>query len=282
MKEKYEKRLALLGLMPFIVLVIAFLFGPILTMVSMSIKETGGGAFSLEQYIEIFTNTFYMQSFKNSITLSLVASVISIVICAITAYFITKLSRKTQDIVLNLSNLTNNFSGVPLAFAFMIMLGNSGVFIMIAKKFGVEILMNFNLYSWTGLLLMYVYFQIPLGVMLLFPTLQGIKEELKQAASLLGASSFEFWIYIGFPTILPGIVGVFSILFANAMGAYASAYALVGSNYNLLTVQIGGLISGDIFSRTELASAIAVVLAIILIFALLLNDFMMKKVRRDI
>ncbi len=119
--------------------------------------------------------------------------------------------------VLNISNLTNNFSGVPLAFAFMIMLGNSGVFIMLAKKFGVEILMNFNLYSWMGLLLMYVYFQIPLGVMLLFPTLQGIKEELKQAAFLLGASSFEFWRYIGLPIILPGIVGVFSILFANAM-----------------------------------------------------------------
>mgnify|MGYP002581847902 CR=1 FL=1 len=152
--------------------------------------------------------------------------------------------------VLNLSNLTNNFSGVPLAFAFMIMLGNSGVFIILAKKFGVEILMNFNLYSWAGLLLMYVYFQIPLGVMLLFPTLQGIKEELKQAAFLLGASSFEFWRYVGLPIILPGIVGVFSILFANAMGAYASA--------------------------------IAVVLAIILILALLLNDFMMKKVRRDI
>lgn len=282
MKEKYEKRLALLGLMPFIVLVVAFLFGPLLTMIIMSIQKTGGGGFSLEQYKEIFTNLFYIQSFKNSITLSLVASIISIIICSITAYFITKLSQKTQDMVLNLSNLTNNFSGVPLAFAFMIMLGNSGVFIILAKKFGVEILMNFNLYSWAGLLLMYVYFQIPLGVMLLFPTLQGIKEELKQAAFLLGASSFEFWRYVGLPIILPGIVGVFSILFANAMGAYASAYALVGSNYNLLTVQIGGLISGDIFSRTELASAIAVVLAIILILALLLNDFMMKKVRRDI
>ena len=80
---------------------------------------------------------------------------------------------------------------------------------------------------------------------------------------------------------LPGIVGVFSILFANGMGAYASAYALIGSNYNLLTVQIGALISGDIFSRTELASAIAVVLSLILIVTLLFNDFMMKKIRRD-
>ncbi|MEG1311124.1 MAG: ABC transporter permease subunit [Romboutsia sp.] len=282
MNKKIELRIAFLGLIPFIILVIAFLFGPLITMIFTSLKKTGEIGFSLEQYKEIFTNTFYIQSFRNSISISFISSFISIIICTITAYCITKLSSKFQDIVLNLSNLTNNFSGVPLAFAFMIMLGNSGVFVILSKKIGIDFLAEFNLYSWSGLLLIYIYFQIPLGIMLLFPTLQGVKDELKNAASLLGASTFEFWKYIGIPTILPGIVGVFSILFANAMGAYASAYALVGSNYNLLTVQIGGLISGDIFSRTELASAIAVVLSIILIIALLFNDFMMRKIRRDI
>ena len=276
-----SNKLPILGLIPFCIMVVAFLFGPLITMVIMSIQKTGGGGFSLEQYSELFSNPFYIQSFKNSISIALISSLIAIVICIITAYFITTLSSKTQDMVLNLSNLTNNFSGVPLAFAFMIMLGNSGVFTLLAKQFNIDLLANFNLYSWSGLLLMYVYFQIPLGIMLLFPTLQGIKEEWKNAASLLGASSFSFWRYIGVPTILPGIVGVFSILFANAMGAYASAYALIGSNYNLLTVQIGALISGDIFSRTELASAISVVLSLILIVTLLFNDFMMKKVRRD-
>ena len=96
---------------------------------------------------------------------------------------------------------------------------------------------------------MYVYFQIPLGVMLLFPTLQGIKEELKQAISYLELVVLNSGDMLDLPIILPGIVGVFSILFANAMGAYASAYALVGSNYNLLTVQIGGLISGEYISQ---------------------------------
>lgn len=282
MNNKGGKNLAVLGLIPFIIMVLAFLFGPLITMIIMSLKNTGGVGFSFEQYIEIFTNPFYMQSFKNSISISLISSLIAIVICTITAYFITKLSPKTQDIVLNLSNLTNNFSGVPLAFAFIIMLGNSGIFVMLAKEFGIDFLAEFNMYSWAGLLIMYIYFQIPLGIMLLYPTLQGIREEWKHAASLLGATTYEFWKKIGIPIVLPGIAGVFTILFANAMGAYASAYALIGSNYNLLTVQIGALISGDIFSRTELASAIAVMLSLILISALLFNDYMMKKIRRDI
>ena len=279
--ENKSKIKAIIGLIPFTVMVLAFLLGPLLTMVIMSLKSTGGQDFSLEQYKEVFSNPFYMQSFKNSISISLISSLIAVAVCIIIAYFITKLSSKTQDIVLNLSNLTNNFSGVPLAFAFMIMLGNSGLFTLLAKKIGVSFLEEFNLYSWGGLLSMYIYFQIPLGIMLLYPTLQGIKDEWKNAASLLGANTFKFWQYIGIPTILPGVAGVFSILFANAMGAYASAYALIGSNYNLLTVQIGALISGDIFSRTELASAISVVLSLILIMTLLFNEYMMRKIRRD-
>lgn len=279
--ERKSKIKAILGLIPFMLMVIGFLLGPLLTMVIMSAKTTGGLGFSLEQYKEVFSNPFYIQSFKNSISISFISSLISVVVCIIIAYFITKLSSKTQDIVLNLSNLTNNFSGVPLAFAFMIMLGNSGLFTLLSKQLGVNFLEEFNLYSWSGLLLMYIYFQIPLGIMLLYPTLQGIKDEWKNAASLLGANTFKFWQHIGIPTILPGVAGVFSILFANAMGAYASAYALIGSNYNLLTVQIGALISGDIFSRTELASAISVVLSLILIMTLLFNEYMMRKIRRD-
>lgn len=282
MNRKKEIKIAFMCLIPFILLVTAFLFGPLITMIITSFRKTGELVFSLEQYKEIFSSKFYLQSFYNSISISFVSSLITILIATVTSYFITKLPSKTQDLVLNLSNLTNNFSGIPLAFAFMIMLGNSGIFVILGNLFNIEILSDFNLYSWTGLLLMYVYFQIPLAVMLLFPTLQGIKEDLKQASFILGANNFEFWKYIGIPIILPGIAGVFSILFANSMGAYASAYALVGSNYNLLTVQIGSLIAGDIFSRTELASAIAVLLSMILIISLLFNDFMMRKVRRDI
>ena len=126
--ERKSKMKAILGLIPFMLMVIGFLLGPLLTMVIMSIKSTGGLGFSLDQYKEVFLNPFYIQSFKNSISISFISSLIAVAVCIIIAYFITKLSSKTQDIVLNLSNLTNNFSGVPLAFAFMIMLGNSGLF----------------------------------------------------------------------------------------------------------------------------------------------------------
>jgi putative spermidine/putrescine transport system permease protein len=143
-------------------------------------------------------------------------------------------------------------------------------------------LSSFNVYSWSGLVLIYIYFQLPLAVMLLYPVYQGIQSQWKEAASLLGASPLQFWLRIGVPVILPSIAGTFSILFANAMGAYASAYALTGSTYNLLTIRIGALTTGDIFAKPELGSAIAVLLGITLVTAMLINEWLTRKVRRDL
>jgi len=162
------------------------------------------------------------------------------------------------------------------------MLGNSGLFTILFQRWGLDIFSEFNLYSWSGLVMVYVYFQLPLAILLLYPIYFEIKEQWREAAHLLGASDMQFWLQVGLPVIMPGLVGTFSILFANAMGAYATAYALVGSNYNLLSVRIGALISGDVYARPQLASALAMLLALSLIAAMLTNEYMMRRIRRDL
>jgi len=187
-----------------------------------------------------------------------------------------------REKIVILTNLTSNFSGIPLAFAFIVLLGNSGLFTLLFDKWGIGPLSSFSLYSWGGLLLIYIYFQLPLALMLLYPIYDGIQQQWKDAAALLGASTWQFWMKIGIPVMLPGIVGTFSVLFANAMGAYASAYALTSSNYNLVAIRIGSLIKGDIFAQPELASAIAVILAVTMVTAMLLSEWSISKTRRKL
>ncbi|MGL4523701.1 MAG: ABC transporter permease [Bacilli bacterium] len=277
-----RNKLPLLGLIPFLLLLLGFLILPFGYMVVLSLKSQVTDEWSFDVYKEIFTNAFFMKSLWNSITISLFCSAIGIVASLVFAYAMTKLSVRTQRIVLSLANMTSNFSGIPLAFAFIIMLGNSGIFVLLGKLMDWGPLANFDLFSWTGLAMLYIYFQIPLGAMLLYPTFYGIRTEWKQSAALLGATRIQFWSSIGLPSIAPGIAGVFTILFANAMGAYASAFALVGSSFNLLPIQISALLVGDVFSRTDLASALAVVLTVILLLALYLNEWFMRRLRRGI
>ncbi|MEM5774116.1 MAG: hypothetical protein AAGU05_03870, partial [Anaerolineaceae bacterium] len=86
---------------------------------------------------------------------------------------------RIRNFFLTILNMTSNFAGVPLAFAYMIILGNSGVIKMLAQAYGPQGLASFDLYTSTGLLIMYVYFQIPLSTLLLIPAFNGIREEWK-------------------------------------------------------------------------------------------------------
>jgi putative spermidine/putrescine transport system permease protein len=176
--------------------------------------------------------------------------------------------------------MITNFVGVPLAFAYMILLGGNGALVILAKELGLESLAGFDLYSESGLLLTYIYYQTPLSILLVYPCFYAIKKEWREAASLLGASTFEFWRRIGIPVLLPSLLGTFSMLMANSLGAYATAYALTGINYNLLTIRIASLVSGDIFPNFQLGSALAVILALIMIISLIINEKMSSWSRR--
>lgn len=269
-------------IIPLLIFVALFMFVPLFTMISGSFQEDGGGAFTFNQYKEIFTNPYYWKAFENSILISLLSSLIGIIAAVFATYALTRFPKRVQERLLVITNLTSNFAGIPLAFAFIVLLGNSGLFTLLFRQFDIDMTASFNLYSWSGLTVIYVYFQLPLAIMLLYPMYHAIQDNWKEAASLLGASPFQFWKRIGLPVLLPGIAGTFSILFANAMGAYASAYALTGSNYNLVPVRIGALVSGDIFARPELGSALGVLLGLTLLAAMLVNEWLTRKVRRDL
>ncbi|MDM5232323.1 ABC transporter permease subunit [Lysinibacillus pakistanensis] len=275
-----SKRQSIAWLSPFVVLVLLFFLVPLLYMLITSFQNSDG--FTLAQYQSVLTNGYILQGFKNSITLSVISAVIALIVTLFAVYAMMRFSPSMREKILILTNLTSNFSGIPLAFAFIVLLGNSGLFTLLFDKWGIDTLSSFSLYSWGGLLLIYIYFQLPLALMLLYPIYDGIQQQWKEAAALLGASTWQFWKKIGIPVMLPGIVGTFSVLFANAMGAYASAYALTSSNYNLVAIRIGSLIKGDIFAQPELASAIAVLLAVTMVTAMLLSEWSISKTRRKL
>ncbi|MCZ8510934.1 ABC transporter permease subunit [Paenibacillus filicis] len=273
---------AVIALLPFALLIALFELLPLAAMIRDSFLADDGITYTFKQYIIALTNPYYTKGMVNSLLISIYSSCIGLAIAIAASYSMTRMSSKIQSILVTFSNLTSNFSGVPLAFAFIILLGNSGVFTLLFKEWGLNITGSFNLYSWGGLVAVYVYFQVPLAILLLYPAYSGIHKHWRESASLLGASAFQFWLRIGFPVIIPSVVGTFSILLANAMGAYATAYALVGGSYNLLPTRIGALVAGDVATRPQLGSALAVILGLMMVVAMWCNERMMRRFRRDL
>ncbi|MBP1743793.1 MAG: transporter permease [Firmicutes bacterium] len=266
-------------LIPFAFLIVAFEILPLMSIVAGSLGD-GHGGYSLIQYKNAITSRFYMQGIANSFRVSIISAVVATIISVAGSYSIRRLAPKIRDAVMLISNMTSNFSGIPLAFAFIVLIGNNGVVTIIMKMFGLNLRDYFNLYSIAGLTMVYTYFLVPLGILLMYPAYDGIKKEWEEAALILGATRIEFWRHIGIPAVFPSIMGTMSILFANALGAYASAVALTSGNINLLSIRIGALVSGDINLNPELASALAVILGMIVVFTNLVSQSMTRGRRR--
>lgn len=269
-----------LAMILFALIAVAVLIYPSANMVLMSFKPTGGGGWTLANYREILTESMYTAAIKNSVGISLFSSVVAIVFTTVTTYAIVSRSKKLREIFVVIANMTSNFAGIPLAFAYIILLGSSGVLLIFGRRAGIDWLANYNLYSPWGLCIVYLYFQLPMGIILLLPIYDALDKGWRESAELLGANSFQYWRRIGLPVLMPSIVGVFAMMFANAMGAYASAEALTGTGVNLLSIRIANTVTGDIFARPEIGAALSVLLALILLINMILGDKLAKRAEK--
>lgn len=274
-----QKKTYLLALIPFLVLCVLFELIPIIyTIIRSFVPEGEDFGFTLANYINIFTKPLYQKAIVNSLIISILSSIIGLIVAFIGAKAVHESKGKLNNIFMSILNMVSNFSGVPLAFAYIIMFGNVGVMTMIGSNYGIKFLANFPLYSIFGLLLIYVYFQIPLSTLLLIPAFDAIRKEWKESNALLGGTNFTFWTKIGVPILMPSILSTFSVLFANALAAYASAYALLMNNVSLLPIRLSEQFVGDLVQRPEFGSAIAVVLMVFMIAAIMIqNKLTVKK-----
>lgn len=264
---------AALLLLPLLIVLILFSLAPTAWIMINSVQADE--TWSLANFIEILHSPFYRQAFGNSLWISFWSSLISLVIALVAAASLKRVDCTLRDATVAFTNMAANLSGVPLAFAFIIVMGTNGAATLLLRRWG--FLGDFNLYSQTGLTLIYTYFQIPLAVLLLYPAFDALQDDWQESASLLGASRISYWRLVALPVMLPAIFGTFILLLANAMGAYASVYALMSSNYNMVTIRISSLVAGDISLEPNLAAALSALLIAILVLVVTINQFLMKR-----
>ncbi len=267
------KWLALLCLLPFAVFFIAFQIAPLVWVAVHSLSV--GDSWGLGNYEKIFSSKFYLQAIKHSLQIAFWSSLFGIVIAVLGSYSLRQVDSKLRDFVMAFSNMTSNFAGVPLAFAFIIILGFNGALTLLLKQAG--IIEDFNLYSKTGLIVLYTYFQIPLGVLLLYPAFDVLREDWRESAALLGAGTWDFWRHIGIPVLTPALLGTFVILLANALGAYATVYALTTGNFNVLPIRIAAMVAGDISLNPDMASALTMVLVGLMVVITAAHQWLLKR-----
>ena len=250
---------AWLGVVPFFAFAILFLILPTSYLIVGAFQGPDGG-FTFQNLANLFTRSIW-DAYWISIRISLASAIGGGIIGFFLAYAIVLggLPRWLRPAILTFSGVASQFAGVPLAFAFMATLGRTGlVTALLTSWFGFSIYQNgFNLLSFWGLTITYLYFQIPLMVLILTPALDGLKREWREAAEILGANAFQYWMRVALPVLWPSILGTMALLFANSFGAVATAYALTGSSLNIVTILLFAQIRGDVLNDPHLGYALA-------------------------
>lgn len=244
---------AVAGLVPFALYLLVFLGGPLYFVISGALSDPSGQP-TLENIVTSVTAPQYLAAFWSSLKISLFTALIGAVFGAFLAQAVLT-SRPTSPlrrVVSTASGVLAYFGGVPLAFAFIAALGQTGLATIALLGVGIDLYgAGFRIDSLTGLGLTYVYFQIPLMVILITPALEGLQPQWREAAENLGASAWAYWRHVALPVLAPALAGATLVLFGNAFAAYATALALTSGTIPLVPTAIASALSGNVLANQQ-------------------------------
>jgi putative spermidine/putrescine transport system permease protein len=249
-----------LGVAPFLIFALLFLILPTMYLIIGAFQNNEGG-FTLENIQQLFLDESIRSSYWVSLKISFWSATIGALVGLGIALAIVRggLPEWVRAATMTFSGVASNFAGVPLAFAFIATLGRLGLVTVILRDvFGMNLYSTgFNLLSSYGLIIVYLYFQIPLMVVIITPALDGLRKEWGEAAATLGATPWQFWRMVLIPVLWPSFLGTVILLFANAFGAIATAYAFTGSSLNIVPILLYAQIRGDVLNNPHLGYALA-------------------------
>jgi putative spermidine/putrescine transport system permease protein len=262
---------SLLGVVPFGLLVTFFLAIPTLIVVIGSFLDADN-RFTLAN-IQGLTDDVVLAAYWRSIWISAVTAVVGAVLGALLAHAVStaRPDGALRRVVTAACGVLAQFGGVTLAFAFLATVGFTGfITVWLQNTFGVD---PYGLGGWLtdtpGLLLVYVYFQIPLMVIVFLPALDGLRTQWREATESLGGSTGAYWRHVAGPILLPSFLGGTLLLFANAFSAYATAKALISQGSPIVPLKIDAAISGEVITGQDnigkaMALGMVVVVAVVL------------------
>ena len=267
---------SLAAIAPFTVYVALFLGVP-MAAVAVGAFQSASGGFTMAN-IATASHGIYLHGFLITLWLAVITSVVPGILGFLIAYAVHSARRGSllRRVVVTASGVFANFGGVPLAFLFIATLGSAGLVTGWLTSLGFNPYDHgFDLYTFSGIVLVYLYFQVPLMVLVILPALEGLRPAWREAAENLGASAWRYWRHVGGPVLLPSVLGCMLLLFGSAFAAYATAQALTSGTIPLAAIQIGTFLNGNVLAGQQnvgkaLGLGMVVVIAVVMVcYALL-------------
>jgi putative spermidine/putrescine transport system permease protein len=259
------------GTVPFLAYVAIFLLWPTGIVVVDAFKNPNG-AWAFSNFTEL-GNPLVRGYFIGSFKLCVFSSVVGAVLGAILAYAIASGDPDgvVRRLYLSASGVLGQFGGVTLAFAFLVLIGPVGLLFHASWYFD---------FPW-GIGLIYIYFEIPLMVLVFLPAIDGLKIQWREASENLGSSAWQYWRYVGGPLLMPAFLGGTLLLFAAALSAYATIQAWENQIAYVVPQQISTALSSEVgLSNVNVADLLALGMVILMAIVMTGYAFLQRRAAR--
>jgi len=265
-------------LLPFVVAIAWLLIGPAANLAVDSVRDPQGG-FSALNWRDVIANPLTRRAIVTSILVGVTVASLTTIIGVPLAWCISRLRIGNRSVAAAALNVAANIPATSLVFGFASAFGGAGMVTLALRMVWTEA-PALNIYSPTGLVFVFLYFHVPLFVLLVLPAMGAVSDELWEAASVCGAGTFRFWFRIGLPVLAPFVLAGWILMFVWAIGQYGVPLALGGSEgaINLMTLRIGDLIqSVGSTNRFERAACLSLLLILLSVGALWLYRLLLRR-----
>ncbi|MGO2058038.1 MAG: ABC transporter permease [Candidatus Corynebacterium faecigallinarum] len=253
-----DRRVPLILGLPLAVAVACLLLWPLGVLAVNSVTSATGGV-TLDNYVTVFTSSRYLVSFGWTALLAVASTVIALILCIPAALYIERVRSRSSRFVAVALTIPLSLPGIVIGFFIILIFGRVGVVPVMSER-----LLGFPVgeiaYTFGGLLLGYLYFNIPRVILTVRGAVADIPAETLDAARTLGASPLYVYAKVVMPAIRPAIASASALALATAFGAYGTAVTL-SRGYRVVPLDIADAFTENF--QPDLAAALSVVLAVI-------------------
>jgi putative spermidine/putrescine transport system permease protein len=278
-----RRYLSAIGIVPFLAYVAFFLIIPAGSVMVEAFRDNNGGL-SFSNLSQVLSSKQpWLHSYALSLELSAASAALAGVLGLLgTVALVSSPNRIVRRLVTTACGVLANTGGVPLAFAFIATIGNAGIATHVLGELGFNPYDHgFTLYSFSGLVIVYLYFLLPLVILLMLPPVEALRREWREAAATLGASPRKYWQKVGIPVLSPPFIATLMVLFMDAFAAYATAEALTTGSVPLVPIEIGALLAGNVVTnQANLGDALGFGMIVIVAAAGTLYVFVQRRTSR--
>lgn len=243
--------------MPVVVLFALALIAPLVVLLRQSLMEEGSGSFTLANYAAVVTAPAYRRALLNSVLIAFASTLLALVLCLPVAIYIERSGSRYRNILAVALTIPLSLPGIVIGFFVILFFGLTGaipqLFLLLTGE------RQFNIaYSFLGMLLGYLYFQIPRVVLVLRGAVSALSQDVIDVSRTLGAPAWRVYFDVLLPALFPALISAASVSLATAFGAFGTA-ATLSRGFRVLPLEIASSFTENF--QVERAASLSLALA---------------------